>query len=203
MEDELIHFEIRRKLFHLCSLTFPLTYVFVTKMYMATALIIITGIVLYLDISRHYNNKIKDLITKIFGTLMREEEASGQFTPSGASYMALGFLLSCLLFSKGLVLVSWLILIVGDCFAAIMGMRFGSPLFNGKSLVGSASFFVSSVFISIMMYFIFPYNTGFFIILFSSLVATLVEFFSDQIKVNDNLSIPLVYCFTTFVLSLL
>lgn len=203
MEDELIHFEIRRKLFHLCSLIFPLAYVFVTKMYMATALTIITGITLYLDISRHYNNKIKDLITKIFGTLMREEEASGQFAPSGASYMALGFLLSCLLFSKGLVLVSWLILIVGDCFAAIMGMRFGSPLFNGKSLVGSASFFASSVFVSIMMYFIFPYNTGFFIILFSSLVTTLVEFFSDQIKVNDNLSIPLVYCFTTFVLSLL
>ncbi len=192
MEDELINFEIRRKLFHLCSLIFPLTYVFVTKMYMATALTIITGITLYLDISRHYNNKIKDLIAKFFGTLMREEEASG-----------FGFLLSCLLFSKGLVLVSWLILIVGDCFAAIMGMRFGSPLFNGKSLVGAASFFISSVFISIIMYFILPYDTGFFIILFSSLITTLVEFFSDQIKVNDNLSIPLVYCFTTFVLSLL
>ena len=126
MEDELIHFEIRRKLFHLCSLIFPLTYVFMSKMYMAVALTIITGIVLYLDISRHYNNKIKDLITKIFGTLMREEEASGQFTPSGASYMALGFLLSCVLFSKGLVIVSWLILIVGDCVRLATGKRYSS-----------------------------------------------------------------------------
>jgi dolichol kinase len=102
-------------------------------MIMALTLAVIAGITLYLDISRHYNPKIKELIKNIFGKIIREEEDSGQFVLSGASYMALGFLVSCLLFSKGLAITSWLVLIVSDCFAAIVGMNYGSPLFNGKS----------------------------------------------------------------------
>ena len=134
---------------------------------------------------------------------MREDEESGQFVLSGASYMALGLLTSCLLFSKGLAITSWLVLIVADCFAAIIGMKYGSPLFNGKSYVGSVSFFISSVLISVMTYFIVGYSTSFFIILVSSLATTIVEFFSDQIKVNDNFSIPITYALVTFLLSLM
>jgi dolichol kinase len=170
---------------------------------MAIILTIIAGITLYLDISRHYNQKIKGFIENIFGNILREEEDSGQFALSGASYMALGFLTSCLFFSKGLTITSWLILIVADCFAAVVGMKYGSPLFNGKSYAGSVSFFISSVLISIMTYFIIGYNTSFLIILISSLVTTIVEFFSSELKVNDNFSIPLTYAFVTFFLSLM
>jgi dolichol kinase len=173
------------------------------KMIMAITLAVIAGITLYLDISRHYNPKIKELIKNIFGKIIREEEGSGQFVLSGASYMALGFLVSCLLFSKGLAITSWLVLIVSDCFAAIVGMKYGSPLFNGKSYAGALSFFISSVLISVMTYFIIGYSTSFVIILISSLVTTIVEFFSNQIKVNDNFSVPLTYALVTFVLSLM
>ncbi len=203
MYDTELNFEIQRKVFHLCSLIFPIAYLFTPKIIMAIALTVIAGITLYLDISRHYNQKIKELIKNIFGKVLREDEDSGQFVLSGASYMALGFLISCLLFSKGLAITSWLVLIVADCFAAIVGMKYGSPLFNGKSYAGSVSFFVSSVLISVMTYFIVGYSTSFLIILISSLVTTIVEFFSDQIKVNDNLSIPLTYALVTFFLSLM
>jgi dolichol kinase len=81
-------------------------------------------------------------------------------------------------------------------------MKFGSPLFNGKSYIGSASFFISAVLVSIISYFVVGYNTSFFIIIISSFLATLVEFFSEQIKINDNLSIPLTYAMSTFVLGL-
>ena len=198
-----LNFEIQRKVFHLCSLIFPIAYLFIPKMIMALTLAVIAGITLYLDISRHYNPKIKGLIKNIFGKIIREEEDSGQFVLSGASYMALGFLVSCLLFSKGLAITSWLVLIVSDCFAAIVGMKYGSPLFNGKSYAGAFSFFISSVLISVMTYFIIGYSTSFVIILISSLVTTIVEFFSDQIKVNDNFSVPLTYALVTFVLSLM
>ena len=39
--------------------------------------------------------------------------------------------------------------------------------------------------------------TSFIIIIFSSLMATLAEFYAGQIKINDNLSIPVCYCLTT------
>lgn len=202
MPNITLNFEIQRKAFHLCSILFPVIYIFTPKIIMGVALTIITGFTVYLDISRHYNSKIKGLIDKIFGKILRLEEESGYFSLSGASYMAFGLLISCLIFSKGLAIASWFVLIFSDCFAAIVGMKFGSPLFNGKSYIGSASFFISAVLVSIISYFVVGYNTSFFIIIISSFLATLVEFFSEQIKINDNLSIPLTYAMSTFVLGL-
>lgn len=203
MSSETLNFEIQRKIFHLCSLLFPVVYIFVSKITMGIALTIIAGITLYLDISRHYNTKIKGFIDNFLGRFLRFEEKSGEFTLSGASYMAFGFLITCLLFSKGLAITAWLVLIVSDCFAAIVGMKFGSPLFNGKSYMGAAAFFLSAMLISILSYFIVGFSTSFFIIIISCLLCTIVEFFSDQINVNDNLSIPLTYALSTFILSLI
>ncbi len=196
-----LNFEIQRKIFHLYSLVFPIAYIFLDKMTMCIALTIITGITLYLDISRHYNPKIKVLVANFFGKFLREEENNGQFVLSGSSYMALGFLLSCLLFNKGLVINSWLILIISDCFAAIVGLKFGSPLFNGKSLAGSLSFLLSAILISIMTYFMIGYKTTFLIIIISSLITTIIEFFSKELKINDNFAIPVSYALITTILS--
>jgi len=198
-----LNFEIRRKIFHLCSIIFPVIYAFTPRITMSIALIIITIVTIYLDTSRHSNTKIKGVIDKFFGKLLRSEEQSGYFKLSGSSYMALGLCLSCLFFPKNLVITSWLVLIVADCFAAIVGMKFGSPLFNGKSYAGAVSFFVSAIFISILSYFAIGYSTNFAIIIISSFLTTLAEFFSKQIDINDNLSIPLTYAISTTVLGVL
>ena len=203
MSSETLNFEIQRKIFHLCSLIFPVVYIFTSKITMGIALTIITGLTLYLDISRHYNAKIKGLVDNFLGKFQRIEEKSGEFSLSGSSYMAFGFLVTCLFFSKGLAITAWLVLIVADCFAAIVGMKFGSPLFNGKSYMGAAAFFLSAMLTSIMSYFVVGFSTSFFIIIISCLLCTIVEFFSDQIKINDNLSIPLTYALSTFILSLI
>ena len=203
MNNQALNFEIHRKIFHLCSIIFPVAYLFIPKIIMTVILIILTSIVTYLDISRHYKPKIKGLIEKFLGKFLRFEERSGQFALSGASYMALGFLLSCSLFTKELAITAWLVLIISDCFAAIVGMKFGSPLFNGKSFAGAAAFFMSSVLISIVVYFISSFSTSFLIIIISSTLTTLAEFFSDQIKINDNLSIPMTYGLSTIILGLI
>ncbi len=203
MSSETLNFEIQRKIFHLCSLIFPVVYIFTSKITMGIALTIITGLTLYLDTSRHYNAKIKGLVDNFLGKFQRIEEKSGEFSLSGSSYMAFGFLVTCLFFSKGLAITAWLVLIVADCFAAIVGMKFGSPLFNGKSYMGAAAFFLSAMLTSIMSYFVVGFSTSFFIIIISCLLCTIVEFFSDQIKINDNLSIPLTYALSTFILSLI
>ena len=203
MPDAALNFEIKRKLFHLCSIVFPIIYIFTTKITMGMALAIIAGLTLYLDISRHYNSKIKGVVDKFLGNLLRRQEQSGNFRLSGASYMALGLFLSCLLFPRNLTITSWLVLIVADSVASIMGMRFGTPLFNEKSYIGAVSFFVSAIFVSILSYFAIGYSTSFIIIIISSFLTTLVEFFAKQININDNLSIPITYALSTVVLGLL
>lgn len=203
MQNEAFNFEIQRKTFHLYGLIFPLAYAFTSKMSISIFLLVVVGFTLYVDISRHHNPKIKEVVDKFFSKYLRNKEKTSSSPLSGASYMALGLLASCLFFSKGLAITSWLILIISDCVAALLGMKYGTPLQNGKSLFGAGAFFISSVFISVVAYFFVSHHTSFVIIIFSSAVATLAEFYADQIKINDNLSIPFSYCLTTVILGLI
>ena len=202
MLRENFNFEIQRKSFHLYGLIFPVSYVFTTRTTMSIFLLALTGFTIYVDISRHHNPKIQKLVDEFFNKYLRSQEKTGTSVLSGASYMALGFLITCLLFAKGLAITSWFVLIISDCIAALLGIKYGTPLQNGKSLFGSLAFFIFSIFISTVSYFLVSYHTSFTVIILSSAMATLAEFYAKQIKINDNLSIPFSYCLTTFILGL-
>ncbi len=199
MRTEIFNFEVQRKTFHLYSLIIPFFYLFSSKLVATSLLFLITLCVLYLDIARHYNIRIKNFINRFFGKFMRTEEQSGSFRLSGSSFMALGFFLTALLFPKGLAISSWLIMIISDCLAALIGTKIGTKLENGKSLEGSMAFVTSAIFISMLVYFFIGYNTSFTVIIISSIVATVSEFYSKQLAINDNLSIPISYCFSTII----
>jgi len=168
---------------------------------MSIILLIVTTLTLYLDISKHYNSKIKESLDKIFGEMTRSDEKDAKVFLTGSSYMALGFLLTCLFFEKGLTITSWLILVIADSAAALVGTKIGKPLENGKSIAGSVAFATAAFLISIMSYFFISYKTSFMIILLSCLITTLVEFYSTEIRVSDNLCIPLIYALSTVILS--
>ena len=197
--DSHFNFECRRKSFHLLSLIVPLTYLMVSKLSMSILLLFWMTITLYLDISRHYNPQIKDLIQKIFGNIIRLQEKSGKFNLSGVSFMAMGFLIPCLMCSKGLAINSWLILIISDCLAALVGTKIGTPLSNGKSIAGSLAFVTSALIVSLVCYFLIPFDTTPSVILAGCILTGLVEFYSKTIWINDNLSIPLTYALSTYV----
>ena len=74
MHNEALIFEVKRKTFHLYGLIFPLAYSFTSKMTASILLLIITGFTLYLDISRYYNPKIKEVVDKIFYKYLRQKE---------------------------------------------------------------------------------------------------------------------------------
>ena len=152
-----------------------------------------TGLVLSLDISRHYNKTIQELVDKFFIHIMRPEEVSGSFRLSGVSYMFLGFFISCVLFSKGTAISSFLVLIISDSAAAIIGKQVGRPLENGKSMEGSGAFFVTALLISMLSYTFQAYNASFFSIVAAAIVATMVEYYSSSYKINDNIAIPIAY----------
>ncbi len=199
MEHQGFAFETKRKLFHLYALIFPLLYLFTSKLIMSFFLLLLMIMAIYIDISRHHNDKIKGVVDFFFGKILRKSEESGSLHLSGASYMALGLFSTCVIFAKDLAITSWLILVISDCLAALIGIKFGSPLSNGKSLIGTATFFISSFFISLVSYFFIHYNTSFIIIIISCAGVTALEFYAKQIKIDDNFSIPFGYCLLTFI----
>ncbi len=203
MNTEVYVFEVQRKTFHLCSLIVPVIYFFITKLSAIIILFLLAACVLYLDVSRHYNSRIRKFTDKFFSRFMRDHEQSGSFALSGSTYMVLGFFITALLFSKGLAIASWFILIISDTLAALIGAKIGIKMENGKSLEGSVAFLASAIFISMIVYFYIGYNTSFSIIIVSSIIATLSEFYSKELSVDDNLSIPVTYCISTVIFSFL
>lgn len=197
------NFELKRKSFHLCAIIMPFLYLWVSKSFIVTSLCILTVCVLYLDISRHYNPKIRELTSKFFLKIMREEEKNIPLKLSGASFMMSGFLLSAIFFSKGLAITAWLILIISDCLAALIGTRIGVALENGKSIAGVVTFFITAFCISLICNAFIGYNTSFPIIILSCIITTAAEFYSKNISIDDNLLIPLTYGFATEILNYL
>jgi dolichol kinase len=193
-QNQSLTFEIKRKLFHLLALTFPLCYLFLSKAYASLILLAITIFTVSVDIFRHYNSRIKEVVEDFFGKIMRSHEKNTRML-SGASFMALGFLCTALLFPKEITIMSWLVLIIADCSAAIIGMKYGKPLFNGKSLAGSAAFLACALIIGALGHFVLNYHNPGFVIIISALITTIIEFFSSSLHVNDNIAIPMAYAF--------
>ncbi len=185
--------ELKRKIFHCMSIVFPITYLFYSKLTMVIILMISTGIVLSLDISRHYNKTIQVLVDRFFTHIMRPEETSGSFRLSGVSYMFLGFFTTCVLFSKGAAISAFLVLIISDSAAAIIGKQVGSPMENGKSIEGSVAFFVTAMLIGMLSYTFHAYSASFFSIIFAAFITTMVEYYSGTFRINDNITIPITY----------
>jgi dolichol kinase len=161
---------------------------------MVIILIIANLIILTLDINRHSVKKIQYLADKFFISIMRPHEYSNTRQLSGMSYMFLGFLITAIIFNKNKVIISWLILIIGDSVAALYGKMYGTPNQEGKSLEGSLAFVLSSLVIYLIGNIFFDLHVGFIRACFAILVAAIAEFYSKRLKVDDNLLIPIAFC---------
>lgn len=185
--------EINRKIFHLASLVFPIFYIFTSKVVAIIILFIIAGSTILLDIARHYHPKVQVLVDKFFSSIMRPHEQSGTFKLSGSSYMMAGFLITAIIFPKGVAIASWLVLIVSDSCAALFGKKIGTPTNHGKSIEGSVTFFISAVLVSIISHMATSYHTNFWALSFAAIGTSAVEYFSYQIGIDDNLTIPITF----------
>lgn len=194
--------ELKRKAFHCASIIFPIIYIFSTKLSMVIILLLSAGIAISLDISRHYNKTIQGIVDKFFASIMRKEELSGGLKLSGVSYMFLGFFISAVLFSKGLAIASFMVLIVSDTIAAIVGKKFGSTKKDDKSIEGAGAFFVSALLIGAFAYTLWPYEAGFFGITLAALATSAAEYYSKNLGINDNLVIPLTFGLTISFVSI-
>jgi phytol kinase len=95
-----------------------------------------------------------------------------------------------------------LVLGYGDGFAAVVGSKYGKhQLKHGKSLEGSITMFLASFVVSAFVLAFATATPWFWVALFISLVATLIELYTP--KGLDNLSVPLLVSLLYYVLFIL
>ncbi|MDP1994004.1 MAG: dolichol kinase, partial [Ignavibacteria bacterium] len=135
-----------RKMIHLCSLSFPIIYYFISRY---DAIVILSGLTLFslsIELLRYVSPKAGEIFIRLFGFLMREHEMDKKKKNlSGATYVFLSALLSVIIFPKVIFLTAFTVLIISDTSAALIGRRYGKHQFLAKSLEGTLAFFISAV----------------------------------------------------------
>lgn len=191
------YMEVNRKLVHLSSLWMPLILYYTDRT--AATLIFTTLLVgmLAYETIRRQDHRLSKLIRCLTDFMLREHEIQGPFQLTGASYVLIAALIVTLFFPKIIAITALCIMLISDTAAALIGRRYGKPSRLGKSWVGSIAFAVSG-FITIFVLSILLEQSSLFTVcgFIATLTAMMIERYSKQLHVDDNLSITLTVAFT-------
>lgn len=189
--------EIYRKSLHLSSLWMPVFIYFMPRVWSLVLFgggLILNLIIEYLNFRRV--RAASNIFRRIFQKILRSKENNRKvFTPSGSVYVLAAAFLSCVFFPPLIAAAGLAVMLVSDTIAALVGKRFGRlKIYKKKSLVGSIAFFVSALII------VWSINGLSFSTLIACFLATMAELYEDRLKIDDNLSIPLIVSFVLFFL---
>lgn len=184
--------ELWRKAIHLCSLSFPLIYIFIDRPLMLTLLVPLLIIALIIDLLSKFNLKFREFYLKFFGAMLRPHEKNEKILLNGASWVLIAAVFVFATFPKIIAIISFTILIISDMLAALIGRRFGKHKLFDKSWEGTSAFIISGI-IVVGIYWV-ALSAPITFLLFGAIgaaVAGFVEAASVTLKMDDNLSIPL------------
>lgn len=195
--------EIIRKMIHLCSLSIPIIYYFITRKQAIEILAFFSIVALILDIGRYYSPAIAKVILSLFGSIMRQHELDEKKKNlNGATYVFLSALVCVVIFPKVLFITGFTILIISDTLAALIGRKYGKHRFLSKSLEGTLGFFFSAVIVVFFTPKLLYHPNEYLIGIIAAAVGAIVENVSFGFA-DDNLSIPLSVGLTMWALYLL
>jgi dolichol kinase len=130
---------------------------------------------------------VQTAVQRTLGRILRADEGK---LLTGATYVAISVLLVVLLFpDKRIGATVLLFMSVSDALASLVGMKIPSARFLGKSVAGSAAFFLSAVAIALWQL-----PDRWLLAIIGAADATLIEAAPLRIgesRVDDNLAIPL------------
>ena len=187
--------EVLRKLVHLSSLWMPFSLFYLPRLFNAIMFgtFAVLNVLIEIAVFRQVPY-VTPLYKKLFGKMARESKP-GEFRFSGAPPMYASACLTALCFSNRVASCAFAILILSDTSAALIGRKWGwHRFFNGKSLEGSLSFLLSGWILAAG--FCVAGNlpgTTLAIWLFGVAVSCIAEFFNEQIHLDDNFTIPLLF----------
>lgn len=183
--------EVVRKLIHLCSLSIPIIYYFITKNSAIIILSAITTFAITVDLARYFSPSTGKLFYKIFGFLLRKHEVDSQKKNlNGATYVFISALICVIIFPKIFFITAFSILIISDSLAALIGRKFGRHKFLSKSLEGTLTFFISAIIVVFFTPKIEGLAAEYFIGIAAAAIGAIVENISFGFA-DDNLAIPI------------
>lgn len=185
--------ELSRKALHLTSIWIPMLCWFTDDIITFLVVLGVSVFAIPIDILRIVNTPLKPKVQALlkslkFDGMFRTQEAEKL---SGATYMLISALIAILIMPQPVFIIAFTIVIISDTLAALIGIRYGTRVFMGKTIEGSAAFLISAIIISII--FGVQYNLELISLIACCLCATIAEFYSSKIRINDNLLVPLVY----------
>lgn len=186
--------EILRKSVHLLSLSIPIIYIFVSEKFALLVLIPMAVIAVSLDLlSRKENSLANKFIFGIFGSMLRKHELKkNKLILNGASWVLISAVLTVLVFPKVIAVVAFMILIVSDISAALVGRKWGKTKLGKKSLEGTLAFIVSGFIVVGVIGFLFNADYHYYIAgFFGAIIGGISELYAKELKLDDNLSIPM------------
>lgn len=207
--DKNYKIEYIRKAIHLCSLSIPVFYFFLSKTTTLSVLIPVTALFVVFDVARYYSTTGAKLFYKYFGWLLRNYEIDNKRKRlNGASNILISAIICILIFPKLIVVTAFTVLIISDSSAALIGRRFGKHKFFKKTLEGSLAFFVSAIIMAViatkMQYAYLPNlnleytSLEFLIAIIASGIGAVME--ASSVTVDDNYTIPISIGFVMWIL---
>ena len=189
-------YELVRKSIHLSSLSIPIIYFYISRNLALTVLIPLTAAFLTGDLLRIYHKPSFELYRRTFGKMLRRHELmSEKKTFNGATWVLISATFCVAFFPKIIAITAFAILIISDTVAALIGIRFGTKRFRGKSLEGSAAFLVSAMIVICVTPKVAFLPGEYFIAVLAAVVGMIAEVFSFDL-VDDNLAIPIAIGYT-------
>ncbi|MBR4718489.1 MAG: phosphatidate cytidylyltransferase [Lentisphaeria bacterium] len=187
--------EVLRKMVHLSSLWMPFALFYLPWQFNVIMFGTFAVLNVLIEIAVfHGVPGVTPLYKKLFGKMARESEP-GKFRFSGAPPMYASACLTALCFSHRVAACAFAILILSDTSAALIGRKWGRHrFFNGKSLEGSLAFLLSGWIIAAGFCLAGGYSNAVLAVwLLGVAVSCVAEFFNEQIHLDDNFTIPLMF----------
>lgn len=137
---------------------------------------------------------ITPLYEFFFGRMLRKKPTPGDWVVSGSPPVFLAAALTTLLFPRFVAAASLGVMLTADTAAALIGRRFGRHKLNGgKSAEGTVAFFVTGTIFAVFVLLVAgELSWGMFAWAAAGVfLASLAELFQKQLRLDDNLTIPL------------
>ncbi len=193
--------EYIRKAIHQFSMLIPVIYYFTPRDLAIKILIVLTFGFVAVDVARYYSPTAQKLFYKIFGFILRQHERDHKAKNlNGATWVFISALVCVIIFPKFIVINAFAILILSDASAAVFGRKFGKHKFFKKSLEGTIAFIIAAIPVVFLAPKVQNLPGEYIITMIAAIVGGIIEAASIDLKIDDNLSIPLSIGVTMWVL---
>ncbi len=184
--------ELARKIIHICSLSIPIGYYYLSYKTTLWILIPVTIFALFIDYGRFYFKWISKFFLSVVGPILRDHERdSSKKLLSGGSFVLISACICILVFPKIIAITAFSILIISDAASALLGRRFGKHHFLDKSLEGTLAFIVTAWIVVAIAPKVAGVWEEYILTMFAAVLGGILEASSVTLRTDDNFSVPI------------